>query len=178
MRLRVRWFVWRARRAARRLGHDWALEAATRDLDLSELLRLAEGRREVVELGTGPSWTAIALALAEPGRRVTTFDPVVHEHRDRYLELAPGAAGRIDFVQAPGAEARGEGIELLFIDSTHEREPTLGEFRAWRPRLAPGAVVAFHDYGHADFPGVAEAVEELGLDGERRGGMFVWRAPG
>jgi predicted O-methyltransferase YrrM len=178
MPLRVRWFLWRARRAARRLGHEWALEAATRDRDLHELLRLAEGRREVVELGTGPSWTAIALALAEPQRRITTFDPVVHEHRARYLALAPGVAGRIDFVAAPGAEARGEGVELLFVDSTHERRPTLDEFRAWRGRLAPGAVVAFHDYGHPDFPGVAEAVDELGLQGERRGGMFVWHAPG
>jgi hypothetical protein len=68
---------------------------------------------------------------------------------------------------------------MLFIDSTHEREGTLEEFRAWEPRLEPGAVVAFHDYAHADFPGVAEAVFELGLrgEGEVRGGLFVWRAP-
>jgi predicted O-methyltransferase YrrM len=177
MSLRVWWFLWRARRAARRAGHEWGLQAATRSGDLAELLRLARGRRLVVELGTGPAWTAIALALDDGRRRVVTFDPVEHEHRDRYLALAPGAADRIEFVRAPGVRARGEGVELLFVDSTHEREPTLEEFRAWRPRLAPGAVVAFHDYGHRDFPGVAQAVEELGLEGERRGGMFVWRTP-
>jgi len=177
MSLRVRWFLWRARRAARRLGHEWALEAATRRGDLAALLRLARGRRRVVELGTGPGWTAIALAVADRNREVTTFDPVVHENRDRYLALAPGAAGRVEFVQATGVEARGDGVELLFVDSTHDREPTLAEFRAWQPRLAPGAVVAFHDYGHPDFPGVAEAVEEMGLRGKREGGMFVWRAP-
>jgi predicted O-methyltransferase YrrM len=175
--LRVRWFLWRARRRARRLGHRWGLEAATRGGDVAELLRLAHGRRHVVELGTGPGWTTVALALADPQRRVVSYDPVVHDHRDRYLALAPGAARRIEFVPAPGEEARGEDVELLFVDSTHEREPTLAEFRAWRPRLAPGAVVAFHDYGHPDFPGVAEAVKALGLRGERRGGMFVWNAP-
>ncbi|HVE67478.1 MAG TPA: class I SAM-dependent methyltransferase [Solirubrobacteraceae bacterium] len=175
--LRVRRFLWRARREARRRGHAWGLEAATRPGDVAELLRLARGRRHVVELGTGPGWTAIALALADGRRRVTTYDPVVHDHRDAYLALAPRAAGRIEFVQAPGVEAHGEGVELLFVDSTHEREPTVAEFRAWRPRLAPSAVVAFHDYGHPDFPGVEEAVTELGLKGERRGGMFVWSVP-
>jgi hypothetical protein len=71
----------------------------------------------------------------------------------------------------------GEGVELLFIDSSHERAPTVLEFRAWRPLLGPGAVVVFDDYGHPDWPGVAEAVADLGLDGEVRGGLFVWRAP-
>lgn len=177
MPLRVRLFLWRARRLARRRGHEWGLQAATRSGDVAELLRLAEGRRHVVELGTGPAWTTIALALADRERRVTSYDPVVHDHRAEYLALAPRAAERIEFVEAPGADARGEGVELLFVDSTHEREPTLAEFRAWRPRLAPNAVVAFHDYGHPDFPGVEQAVTELGLKGERRGGMFVWSVP-
>jgi predicted O-methyltransferase YrrM len=175
--IRVRIFLWRARRLARRRGHAWGLEAATRSGDVSELLRLARGRGRVVELGTGPGWTALALALADPERRVTTFDPVVHDHRDEYAALAPEAAARVEWVNQPGVDARGDGVELLFVDSTHEREPTLAEFAAWRPRLAPGAVVAFHDYGHPDFPGVQQAVEALGLQGERRGGMFVWSVP-
>jgi predicted O-methyltransferase YrrM len=178
MPLRVRWFLWRTRRLARRMGHDWGLRAATRPRDVSELLRLARGRRRVVELGTGPGWTAIALALADPERRVVTYDPVEHEHRAAYLALAARTGDRIEWVAAEGASGAAtseDPVDLLFIDSTHEREPTLAEFRAWRSRLAPDAVVAFHDYGHPDFPGVAEAVDELGLEGERRGGMFVWR---
>ncbi len=173
MPLRVRWFLWRARRLARRLDHAWGLEAATRRGDVAELLRLARGRRHVVELGTGPGWTTIALALADPERRVTTFDPVVHDHRDAYAALASDAAARIEWVTAPGVDARGDGVELLFVDSTHEREPTVAEFQAWRPRLAPGAVVAFHDYDHPEFPGVRAAVEALGLAGELRGGMWI-----
>jgi len=173
MPLRVRLFLWRARRLARRRGHEWGLEAATRSDDVAQLLRLARGRRRVVELGTGPGWTALALALADPERRVTTYDPVVHEHRAQYAALAGDAARRVAWIAAPGVEPRDEDVELLFVDSTHEREPTVAEFEAWRPRLAPGAVIAFHDYDHPDFPGVAEAVAELGLDGERRGGMFV-----
>lgn len=177
---RVGRFRWRAQRLAARLDDDWALEAATNAQDLATLLRLARGRRRVAELGTATGWTAMSLALADPGLRVASFDPVVHAHRDRYLGLvAPSVRRRIEFVPAPGSRAAaGSGpVEMLFIDSTHEREGTLAEFRAWRERLEPGAVVAFHDYGHPEFPGVAQAVAELGLDGEVHGGLFVWFSP-
>lgn len=68
-------------------------------------------------------------------------------------------------------------VDLLFIDSSHTREATLQEWHAWRPRLAPGALVVFDDHGHPEFPGVAEAVRELGLDGHVEAGMFVWQGP-
>ena len=48
---------------------------------------------------------------------------------------------------------------------------------AWRPVLAPGATVAFDDYANPDYPGVREAIAELGLAGERRGAMFVHTVP-
>jgi predicted O-methyltransferase YrrM len=173
---RVARFQRRARRLAAHTGHAWGREAATPPEDLVVLVRLARGRRSVVELGTGPAWTAIALALADPTRQVTSFDPVVHEHRADYLALAPAAARRrLRFVQtegAAGAADHPDGVELLFVDSTHERAATVAEVRAWGPRLAPGAVVVLHDFGHPDFPGVAEAVRELGLQGRVTGGMF------
>ena len=165
-----------ARRLARDTGHTWGLEAATTPVDLAHLLRLARGRRAVVELGTGPGWTAISLALADPARRVTSFDPVVHEHRDAYLALVPPATReRVRFVRAEGAAGAADhpgGVELLFVDSTHERAATVAELRAWEPRLASGATVVLHDYGHPDFPGVAEAARELGLAGTVTGGLF------
>jgi predicted O-methyltransferase YrrM len=175
---RVALFRWRARRLARRAGHAWGLEAATPPADLAALLRLARGRREAVELGTGPAWTAIALALADPERRVASYDPVVHDHRKDYLGLVPARVGeRIRFVTVEGAAGAAEhagGVELLFVDSTHEHAATVAELRAWEPRLADGAVVALHDYGHPEFPGVADAVRELGLEGEVTGGIFAF----
>jgi hypothetical protein len=38
-------------------------------------------------------------------------------------------------------------------------------------------VVAFHDYDHPHFPGVREAVDELGLTGTSQGGVFVHHRP-
>lgn len=134
----------------------------------------------MAELGTGTAWTTVALALAEPRRTVLSFDPIARPERELYMGLAaPDVLWRIRLEKAEGAVGAGRSgpVDLLFVDSSHEREPTLAEFAAWRPKLAPGAVVAFHDWRHPDYPGVTEAIEELGLEGEEVGGLFVWRAP-
>lgn len=132
----------------------------------------------MAELGTGTAWTAISLALADSRRRVTAFDPVVRPERERYLGLVGARTrDRIELVDAPGERgpAPGQEVDLLFVDSSHEREATVREFEAWRPALAPGAVVAFDDYHHPDYPGVREAIAQLGLTGERQGTLFVHR---
>ena len=175
---RIALFEARALTRALRLGDRFAIEAAMRADDVRRLVRLATGRQQVVELGTACGWTAGALALAA-APRIVTFDPVHHAHRDAYLALLPARAReRIELVQEPGAAGAARPDlrpDLLIVDSTHSYEGTVEEVEAWRSRLAPGAVVAFHDYDHADFPGVREAIERCGLGGERSGGFLLWR---
>jgi predicted O-methyltransferase YrrM len=178
---RVALFQWRAHRLARREGDQFSLISATRPDDLAILLELAAGRRRVVELGTATAWTALTLALADPSRAVITYDPIDQALRDRYLALVgANVRDRIRLVAAPGASGprEPEPIDLLYIDSTHAREDTIAEWHAWRSALRPGAVVVFDDYAHPEYPGVREAVAELGLAGSRRGTMFVHAVPG
>jgi predicted O-methyltransferase YrrM len=166
----------RARARARRRGDVFSLISATRPPDLARLLRLASGRRHVVELGTGPAWTAAALAAADPARRVRSFDPFVRPECEHYLSLlAPDVRARIELVAEPGAtgpRAR-ETVDMLYIDSSHQRADVIAELEAWRPALRPGAIVVLDDYDHVDYPGVAEAVGELGLGGTQQGTLFV-----
>lgn len=177
----VRRFHARAHRLAWRVGDDFSLTSASHPRDVVRILDLARGAREVVEVGTGTAWTTLALALADPGRRVVSYDPVVQEHRAAYVELVPAdVRERIELVEGygePGAAGRAQPVEFLFIDSSHDRAETVATFRAWEPHLAPGATVVFHDYGHPQYPGVAEAIAELGLDGRDEGEIYVWRAP-
>lgn len=178
---RVAIFYARAVWTARSADDRFSLDSAARPHELATLLELASGRSRVAELGTGTAWSTIALALAEPTRHVVSFDPVTRGEREHYLSLLrPGERERIRLEQRSGeVAAAGESdIDFLFVDSSHEREPTLAEFAAWRPRLAPGAIIAFHDYRHPGYPGVTEAIEELGLEGEAHGNVFAWRAPG
>jgi predicted O-methyltransferase YrrM len=171
-------FQARAMLRAARLKDDWALQSSTRPADVAELLRLAGGRRRAVELGTAAGWTSGALLLAEPQRRLTSYDPVVREPRAAYLALLPRSAReRLELVPTPGHEAQGERVELLFVDSSHDRDATIAELRAWEPRLAPGALVVLHDYANPAYPGVAEAVAELGLSGREHAGLWLWEAP-
>jgi predicted O-methyltransferase YrrM len=164
-------------RAARR-GDSFALQAASQPADVRTLLRLARGRQTVVELGTATGWTTASFALAEPARTVTSYDPVVQPGRDAYAALLPAAArARMHFVRETGESGArswpGPPVDMLFVDSTHTRDDTLAEFRAWHPKLAPGAVVVFHDYGNPAFPGIAEAIAELDLPGSVVGGSYV-----
>jgi predicted O-methyltransferase YrrM len=171
-------FHWRARRLARRIGDQFSLSSATPPADLIVLLELARDRPRVVEIGTGTGWTAIALALSDPLREVISYEPAPLAQRDRYLELIdPTVRRRIKFVVAPGSAGPRDGdpVDLVYVDSSHTREDTIEELHAWLPALREGGVIALDDYGHPDFPGVRQAVEELGLTGEQRGTLFVHR---
>jgi predicted O-methyltransferase YrrM len=177
---RVARFQFRARRLAWRSQDYLSLMSVTRPEDLRSLLALAGGAKRVVELGTATGWTAISLALAIPTRTVITYDVAERPEPRRYLGLVhPSVRRRVELVTAPGsAGPRDESpVDMLYIDSSHEREQTVAEVLAWRPVLRSGAPVVFDDYGHPDYPGVAEAIAELGLSGERRGALFVHRAP-
>ena len=179
--LRVMWFQWRARQLAWRTDDLFSFISVTRPEDMRLLLDSARGRRRVVELGTATAWTAITLALEDPQRHVVTYDLLDRPERDRYLALVgTDVRSRITLVIGPGSSGPRDPapIDLLYIDSSHEREETIAEVRAWQPYLQPGALVMFDDYGHPDYPGVREAIEQLGLDGEQRGELFVHRHRG
>ena len=175
---RVAWFYFRARRSAARSGDEWSLKSATKPESLALLLRLAEGRRAVVEIGTGTAWTTAALALADPRRTVVSYDPVVRPERDGYLALAgAGASARIELIEAGGEAGpppEGPAPDFVFVDGSHERELTIRTFEAWREALAPGGAIAFHDYGNELYPGVSQAIAELGLEGRVERDVFVW----
>jgi predicted O-methyltransferase YrrM len=177
---RVALFHARALVHALRAGDTFAVQSATRAEDVATLLELARGRRYVVELGTATGWTTAAFALADPQRRVLSFDPVEQPHRAEYLALLPARTReRIELVRAPGVDGPAHAaapVDLLFVDSTHQRDDTIAELEAWRPRLRAGATVVLHDYDNPAFPGVREAVEALGLRGSAHGGSFVWQA--
>lgn len=174
---RVALYILRARLLAARRDEDWARFSSLPPASLARLLELARGAGRVVELGTAMGWTTGALALG--GSAVTSYDPVRYDGRAQYLDLLGRAArARIELVTATGSAGGpgGAAVDLLFVDSSHERAETVAEFTAWRPVIRRGGIVAFHDYRNPDFPGVAAAIhEDLGLAGEQVGDMFVWR---
>src|SRR5918998_704971 len=68
-------------------------------------------------------------------------------------------------------------VDAVFIDSSHEYDETVATFRTWEPALAAGGIIAFHDWQDEAYPGVTEAVRDLGLPRGGRGDLFVWGQP-
>jgi predicted O-methyltransferase YrrM len=173
-------FYVRALATALRRGDRRSLVGSTRPRELAALLHAAEGHRRVVELGTGTAWTTIALLLADRERRVATYDPADYEERQWYLErLDSHARSRLEILTRADDQPADDAFtpDLVFIDSSHERDQTISAFRTWEPRLPPGGVVAFHDYGDPAWPGVDDAIRALGLDGQAAGFLFMWTKP-
>ncbi len=129
---RVARFYVRARRRAARAGDEFSLGGALPPRSLRHLLAAAGGARDVVEIGTGTGWGAIALALAVPERGVISYDPLARPERERYLALAGEARGRIELREAPGEAGPRPGDaapELVFVDGSHERGAHAGHVR-------------------------------------------------
>lgn len=167
-------FYLRAAARAIRAGDRWSLKIAVRPLELGKLLELGAGG-PVAELGTGTGWCALALAAC--GCDVFTCDPLEPPQRQLYLPLvAPEAVERIHFSNRRGEQGPlgDESFPLVFVDASHQRDETIAIFEAWKPAVASGGAIAFHDYISA-WPGVVEAIDMLGLEGETYGSLFVWR---
>jgi Methyltransferase domain len=85
---------------------------------------------------------------------VLSYDPIERPECEWYLRLvSPGTRRRVTFVGGSGDECpRDSGIvDLLYIDSSHQRDDTIREVEAWRPALGEGTVVVFDD-PHAEYP--------------------------
>ncbi|HEX5308885.1 MAG TPA: class I SAM-dependent methyltransferase [Solirubrobacteraceae bacterium] len=178
--MKVALFHWRAHRLALRLGDSFSLTSATRPRDLAKLIELAHSRKCVVELGTGTAWTAISLALANRACKVVSYDPIERPERDFYIRLVGlSVRDRVELIVAPGADGGAGGdqpVDMLYIDSSHACQETIREVRAWQPALADDALLVFDDFTHPLYPGVREAVAQLGLGGQQHGSLFVHRA--
>jgi predicted O-methyltransferase YrrM len=62
--------------------------------------------------------------------------------------------------------------DFIFIDADHSYEAVKADIAAWSKRLAPGGLIAGHDYD-AHWPGVMRAVDEA-YPGRLRGAGSIW----
>lgn len=171
-------FWYEALRRARAEHDTWSIDVACRPAELRVLLEVLDGACRVAEIGTAASWTTCCLALAQPGREVHSWDVEAHPERERYLALlSPEDRARVHLHDRPGGlgPADPPPVDAVFIDSSHEYDETIATFHTWEPALAAGGVIAFHDWQDDTYPGVTQAVRDLGLRGDARGHLFVWR---
>lgn len=140
------------------------------------LAELARGKR-VLEVGSYCGLSTVC--MARTAASVVSVDPhdgrgtaapadtlaALHSNLARY-----GVSGRVRCLvgtletTAPVAESLGP-FDLVFIDGAHDRESVESDIARARELLAPGGVIALHDYGSPFDPGVAEAADALTAEG-------------
>lgn len=91
----------------------------------------------------------------------------------RYNVKAQGLANQVTLIHDFSSVAadrwpvigQGRQIGLLFVDADHSYGGARGDVASWTPHLADDAVIAFDDYGHPDWPGVKQAVDDMVAEG-------------
>lgn len=144
---------------------------------LSELARNV-GHGTIVEIGSwkGRSTTWLALGSAQGSRcTVIAIDPHTgsEEHRADGVDSATfgeftanvernGVAALVQPLLTTSSEAARDfdrPIGLLFVDGAHDYASVSTDIANWRPKLQPGAAVAFHDMS-ASWPETWRAVRD------------------
>jgi predicted O-methyltransferase YrrM len=119
------------------------------------LARHAAGRRRLVEIGVWHGVTTRRLRAAmHPHGELSAVDPFpvgrlgfsVQQHIAR-REVGAVVNGRVTWLRTTGdAAARDHGpVDFVFIDGDHSEDGLLADWRAWRPLVEPGGIVALHD---------------------------------
>jgi predicted O-methyltransferase YrrM len=154
---------------------------------LADFASAVPADQEIVELGVFHGKTALQMAYGArqgAGAHVTaidawdlpgnTYGPPFNQagtrHSARYNVQALGYNNAITLVQGFASDVATDwGIRkrvgLLFVDDDHSYGGARQAIECWAPHLADGARIAVDDYGHPDWPGVAEAVDALVAEG-------------
>lgn len=67
---------------------------------------------------------------------------------------------RAESVQA-AARIPNESLDFVYLDADHRYDAVLADLGAWFSKVREGGVIAGHDYGHPDLPGVSQAVDRF-----------------
>ena len=136
------------------------------------LLRYAEGKRKVAEIGVfeGVNSRQFRSRLPVDGVLILV-DPYPRRlggtlgfgwiRRIAHAEVAREPNGRVMWVETTGAQAPSEPsvsrelpVDMLFIDGDHSYEGVRGDWEAWRLHVRRGGIIALHDSVNCKMAGV------------------------
>ncbi|XAL98845.1 glycosyltransferase [Phycisphaeraceae bacterium D3-23] len=85
-------------------------------------------------------------------------------HERTAHRLAP-FTDRFELVRRESVDAAGlftdERFDFIYLDADHSEDGVWRDLCAWAPKAKTGGILAGHDYGHRDFPGVKRAIDRF-----------------
>lgn len=143
--------------------------------ELTKLMELATGR-EVLEVGAFMGLSAWGMAqTAKSVLSVDTFQAATDGQRqikfegeyttlDAYKKAVSGF-DNVDFYigrsDEYGPSWKSRQYDMVFLDATHTYDEVFHDIYSLYALVREGGVLVLHDYGHADFPGVKQAADEV-----------------
>ena len=141
---------------------------------LHDLAAAAPPNASVLEIGSylGASSCYLAAGLAERNGRLFCVDTWQNEtmpdgERDTFAEFSENVrpvANRIMTVRKRSEDLVTSDVpgpvHLAFIDGDHGYDAVRRDFEIVAGMIAPGGIIAFHDFGDPQFPGVTRVVGE------------------
>lgn len=149
---------------------DGALIGVWMGDDASALLRLLPNLRMLTLID---DWSF--RGLPEATRTAYTREQVRDSARQR-LSLYHKRCAWLDMPSVDAARllaSAGTLFDFVYLDGDHDEQAVANDIMAWWVLVNPGGILAGHDYGHPEFPGVAQAVKGSALPFEIEG--TVWR---
>lgn len=139
--------------------------------ELEKLMELATGR-EVLEVGAfmglsawGMAQTAKSVFSVDTYKANTAGQQQQEEFTtlDAYQKAVAGFSNVSWYVgtsEQAAVDLAGDW-DMIFLDAMHDYSSVKSDIIRWWPRVRHGGLLVFHDYGHGDFPGVKQAVDEF-----------------
>ena len=112
----------------------------------------------VVEIGSLRGRSSFALLTACKGP-VYCIDPWP-KHYESFMRNCGHFPNLVAIRESsPEAAALVPDVDMVFLDGDHEYEAVVADIAAWLPKTR--RLLCGHDYNNPEFPGVAEAVDEI-----------------
>jgi len=150
-----------AQKSARLRGDDFTVKRVRKHVLVDLVYRHCPARDVVIgEVGTrGGRTTEHLLRYCPQITRIYAVD-IVRPGPNSPLNRLP----QVTFLHGPSVEMAKQipdgALDLVFIDADHSEAAVREDIRAWLPKVRQDGVIAGHDYGSRNHPGVKIAVDE------------------
>lgn len=123
----------------------------------------------MVEIGSYKGLSALCLKHGAPSKKLFCFDffeddkvGAFQANMERAGVSVLGVIGsKGDFRSTIPAVLGNDSIALAFVDHDHQFVTTKAAYELIWPRLSSGGILAFHDYGHPDYPAGTKFIDTL-----------------
>lgn len=91
--------------------------------------------------------------------------PVFDRLANRVIERMKPFENRFQLIredsEQAGQQFKAQSLDFVYLDADHSEQGVWKDLCTWAIKVREGGVIAGHDFGHPDFPGVQHAVERF-----------------